>query len=123
LEEESARSKLAEAIRYTLSHWEGLTVFLADGRVEVDTNVVEREIRPIALGRRNALFSGSARGAEAWAVLASLINTAKLHELDPQTYLTDALEKIVSGQTKVNALDGLLPWRWKEARATQQAAA
>ena len=123
LEEESARSSLAKAIRYTLNHWAGLTVFLADGRVEVDTNVVEREIRPIALGRRNALFSGSARGAEAWAVLASLINTAKLHELDPQIYLTDVLEKIVSGQTKVNALDALLPWRWKEARATQQAAA
>jgi transposase len=123
LEEESAKSSLAKAIRYTLNHWAGLTVFLTNGRVEVGTNVVEREIRPIALGRRNALFSGSARGAEAWAILASLINTAKLHELDPQTYLTDVLEKIVSGQTKVNALDGLLPWRWKEAQATQQAAA
>jgi len=123
LEEESAKSSLAKAIRYTLNHWAGLTVFLADGRVEVDTNVVEREIRPIALGRRNALFSGSARGAEAWAVLASLINTAKLHGLDPQIYLTDVLEKIVSGQAKVNALDALLPWRWKEAQATPQAVA
>lgn len=120
LEEESAKSNLAQAIRYTLNHWDGLTVFVADGRVEVDSNVVEREIRPIALGRRNALFSGSPRGAEAWAILASIINTAKLHDLDPQTYLADVLEKVVSGQTKVNALHELLPWKWK---AAQQAAA
>ncbi len=89
----------------------------------MDSNVVEREIRPIALGRRNALFSGSPRGAEAWAILASIINTAKLHDLDPQTYLADVLERVVSGQTKVNALHELLPWKWKAARAAQQAAA
>jgi len=123
LAEESAKSDLAKAIRYTLNHWNGLTVFLADGRVEVDSNIVERTIRPIALGRRNALFAGSSRGAEAWAILASIINTAKLHDLDPQTYLADVLEKIVSGQTKVNALHELLPWVWKEARSQQTAAA
>jgi hypothetical protein len=123
LAEESAKSNLAAAIRYTLNHWDGLMVFLTDGRVEVDNNVVERTIRPIALGRRNALFAGSTRGAEAWAILASIINTAKLHELDPQTYLADVLEKIVSGQTKVNALHELLPWTWKAAQAAQMAAA
>jgi transposase len=122
LAEESAKSDLATAIKYTLNHWGGLTVFLTDGRVEVDSNIVERTIRPIALGRRNALFAGSARGAEAWAILASIINTAKLHELDPQTYLADVLEKIVSGQTKVNSLHELLPWTWKAARAQQTAA-
>src|SRR5690349_22871648 len=79
--------------------------------------------RVIALGRRNALFAGSSRGAEAWAILSSIINTAKLHELDPQTYLADVLEKIVSGQTKVNSLHELLPWAWKEARTQQTAAA
>ncbi len=120
---ESAKSNLAEAIRYTLNHWDGLTVFLTDGRVEVDSNVVERTMRPIALGRRNALFAGSQRGAEAWAIVASIINTAKLHELDPQTYLADVLEKIVSGQTKVNALHALLPGVWKAARVGQTAVA
>jgi transposase len=100
-----------------------LTVFLTDGRVEIDSNIVERTIRPIALGRRNALFAGSTRGAEAWAILASIINTAKLHALDPQTYLADVLEKIVSGQIKVNSLHELLPWAWKEARTQQTAAA
>lgn len=123
LDEESAKSDLAKAIKYTLNHWDGLTVFLTDGRVEVDSNVVERTIRPIALGRRNALFAGSARGAEAWAILASIVNTAKLHELDPQTYLADVLERIVSGHTKVNALHELLPWAWKAARAAQIGAA
>jgi hypothetical protein len=123
LDGESVKSRLAQAIRYTLNHWDGLTVFLADGRVEVDSNVVEREIRPIALGRRSALFSGSSRGAEAWAILASIINTAKLHELDPQTYLADVLGKIVSGETKMNALHELLPWKWKVIQAAQRAAA
>jgi transposase len=123
LAEESAKSDLAKAIKYTLNHWNGLTVFLMDGRVEVDSNIVERTIRPIALGRRNALFAGSSRGAEAWAILSSIINTAKLHELDPQTYLADVLEKIVSGQTTVNRLHELLPWTWKATRAEQSVAA
>ncbi|MGB6373812.1 MAG: IS66 family transposase [Methylocella sp.] len=119
LSEISAKSALAKAIRYTLGHWNGLGVFLTDGRVEVDNNTVERTIRPISLGRKNSLFAGSAVGGENWAILASLINSAKLHELDPQTYLSDILERIVSGQTKVNALHELLPWEWKASRATQ----
>ena len=117
LEEISTKSSLASAIRYTLGHWEGLTVFLGDGRVEVDNNTVERCIRPIPLGRKNALFAGSQSGGERWAILASLINTAKLHEIDPETYLADVLDRIVSGRTKVNALRELLPWNWKAARA------
>jgi transposase len=116
LEEISAKSSLASAIRYTLSHWKGLRVFLSDGRVEVDNNTVERGIRPIPLGRKNSLFAGSDSGGERWAVLASLINTAKLHDIDPQTYLADVLDRIVSGRTKVNALRELLPWEWKAAR-------
>jgi transposase len=79
-----SQSPLAGAINYALNHWDGLTLFLSDGRVEVDTNTVERSMRPIAMGRRNSLFSGSEGGAESWAILASLVNTAKLHELDPQ---------------------------------------
>jgi transposase len=123
LGEISAKSSLAGAIRYTLGHWKGLTVFLSDGRVEVDSNTVERSIRPIPLGRKNALFAGSRGGGERWAVLASLVNTAKLHEIDPQTYLADVLDRIVSGRAKANALHELLPWNWKAARAAQAAAA
>ena len=123
LAEISKKSPLAKAIRYTLGHWAGLSVFLTDGRVEVDNNTVERTIRAISLGRKNALFAGSSGGGESWAILASLINTAKLHDLDPQTYLADVLERIVSGQTKVNALGELLPWHWKTAQAERVHAA
>ena len=96
-----------------LNHWNGLTLFLADGRVEVDTNTVERSMRPIALGRKNSLFAGSEGGAESWAILGSLVATAKLNSLDPQTYLTDVLERIVSGRTQSHQLHDLLAWNWK----------
>lgn len=95
-------------------------MFLGDGRVEVDSNTVERDMRPIALGRRNSLFAGSEGGAESWAILASLINTAMLNDVDPQSWLTDVLERIVSGRTKSHQLDELLPWNWKAARAAAQ---
>jgi transposase len=123
LTEISTKSTLAEAIRYTLGHWAGLTVFLGDGRVEVDNNTVERAIRPIPLGRKNALFAGSDAGGERWAILASLINSAKLHAIDPLTYLSDVLDRIVSGRTKANALRELLPWHWKASRSPAAAVA
>ena len=69
LEIVSQKGKLAEAIRYALSRWEGLSHFLDDGRVELDSNVVKRAIRPLALNRRNALFAGSDAGGRLWAVL------------------------------------------------------
>jgi hypothetical protein len=75
----SGRSTLAEAIRYGLRHWTGLVLFLDDGRLELDTNTVERAIRPIALGRKNSLFAESDGGARHWAIVASLVATAKLN--------------------------------------------
>ncbi len=68
-----------------------------DGRIEIDSNIVERAIRPIALNRKNALFAGSDGGGEHWAVIASLVETAKLNAVDPQAYLADILTKIVNG--------------------------
>lgn len=123
LAEVSTKSGLAKAIRYTIGHWAGLSVFLVDGRVEVDNNTVERTIRPISLGRKNALFAGSSGGGENWAILASLINSAKLQDLDPQTYLTDVVDRIVSGRTKANALHELLPWMWKATHSPRAIAA
>jgi transposase len=64
---------------------------------------------------------GSEGGAESWATLASLINTAKLHDIDPRHYLTDVLERIVSGSTKINQLHMLSPWNWKAERDSSQA--
>lgn len=76
----------------------GLTVFLEDGRIEMDTNVVERAIRPHTLTRKNALFAGSDGGARRWAIAMTLIQTAKLNGVDPQAWLTDVLERSVSRQ-------------------------
>jgi transposase len=116
LEIVSQKSKLAEAIRYALSRWEGLTRFLDDGRIEIDNNIVERSIRPIALNRKNALFAGSDGGAEHWAALASLIETCKLNQVDPEAYLTDVITRIVQGHPN-NRLDELLPWAYRGAPA------
>ena len=92
----SGKSTIAEAIRYALSRWAGLTRYLDDGRIEIDNNVVERAMRPIALGRKNHLFAGSDEGGRHWAVHASLIETAKMNALDPQAYLADVLTKSAS---------------------------
>lgn len=110
-------SDLAKAMRYALRHWEGLTAFLDDGRIEMDTNVVERAIRPVTLNRKNALFAGSDGGARHWAIATTLIGTAKLNGVEPMAWLTDVLERIVSGRTKANELDSLLPWNWTPLNA------
>jgi transposase len=111
LERVSQKGKLAEAIRYALARWDGLSLFLDDGRVEIDSNIVERSIRPIALNRKNALFAGSDGGGEHWAVLASLIETCKLNGVDPQAYITDVITRIVQGHPN-SRLDELLPWAY-----------
>ena len=108
----SGRSTLAQAIRYALNHWKGLVLFVDDGRLELDTNTVERAMRPVALGRKNALFAGADSGGRHWAIVASLIQTAKLNNVEPLAWLTDVLERVVSGRTKRNELHTLLPWNW-----------
>lgn len=113
VERVSATSDLAKAIRYALRHWPGLVVFLDDGRVEMDTNVVERAIRPNTLTRKNALFAGSDGGARHWAMAMTLIQTAKLNGVEPMAWLTDVLERVVSGRTKAHELHTLLPWNWR----------
>ena len=110
----SQKNKLAEAIRYPLSRWAGLAHFLDDGRVEIDSNVVERAIRPITLNRKNALFAGSDGGGEHWATIASLIETAKLNGVDPYAYLADVMTRIVAGHPQ-SKLDDLLPWAYAPA--------
>jgi len=117
LERVSGKSALAEAMRYALRHWTGLVLFLDDGRLELDTNVIERAIRPIALGRKNHLFAGSDGGARHWAMVASLVATAKLNGVEPLAWLTDVLEQMVSGRTKAHELERLLPWSWQAERA------
>ncbi len=71
----SAKSSIGEALKYIAKYWDGLLLFLEDGRIELDSNAVERTIRPIALNRKNALFAGHDAGAQNWAMIASLIET------------------------------------------------
>ncbi len=117
----SGASDLAKAMRYAIRHWPGLVVFLDDGRVEMDTNVVERAIRPNTLTRKNALFAGSDGGAKHWALAMTLIQTAKLNGVDPLAWLTDVLERIVSGRTKAHEMHTLLPWTWAAANSGAKA--
>jgi transposase len=105
---------IAQALRYGLNHWHGLVRFLDDGRIEIDSNTVERSMRPIALNRKNALFAGSDEGAEKWAMLASLIETCKLHGVDPEAYLTDVLTKLVNNWPN-SRVAALTPWGWAAA--------
>jgi len=107
----SQKSTLAVAIRYAISRWAGLTLYVEDGRVEMDSNTVERSIRPLALTRKNALFAGSDRGGEHWAVIASLVETCKLNGVDPQSYFADVIARIVGGHHQ-SRLDELLPWAY-----------
>jgi transposase len=117
----SGKSTIAEAIRYALSRWDGLIRFLDDGRIEIDSNVVERSIRPIALGRKNHLFAGSDGGGEHWAVIASLIETCKMNDVDPEAYLRDVLAKIVA-RHPMSRVDELLPFAYAEPTADRVAA-
>ena len=118
----SGKSLIAEAIRYGLNHWDGLTRFLDDGRIELDTNIVERSIRPMVLNRKNALFAGHDQGAENWACIASLIETCKLHGVDPQAYFADVLTKLVN-LWPASRLDELMPWAWAAERSSNKLAA
>jgi transposase len=109
-------SPTAEAIRYTLSRWTGLTRFLDDGRIELDTNAVERAMRPIALNRKNSLFAGSDEGAHHWAILATLVECCKLHAVNPQAYFEDVLTRLVNGHPQSD-IDQLTPWAWPATSA------
>ena len=118
----SAKAPIAEEIRYGLNHWDGLTRFLEDGRIELDTNNVERGIRPIVLNRKNALFAGHDHGAENWACIASLIETCKLNDVDPQAYFTDVLTKLVN-LWPASRIDELMPWAWAAEHSAKRLAA
>ncbi len=117
----SAKATIAEDIRYALNHWDGLIRFLDDGRIELDTNIVERSIRPLILNRKNALFAGHDEGAENWACIASLVETCKLCGVDPQAYLTDVLTKLVN-LWPASRLDELMPWAYAAERSRSLAA-
>ena len=100
----------------------GADFFLDDGRIELDTNIVERGIRPIVLDRKNALFAGHDEGAENWACIAPLIETCKLNGADPQAYFADVLTRLIN-LWPASLLDQLMPWVWAAEHSNQKLAA
>ena len=116
----SARSELAEALRYIIKRRTALTRFATDARLEADNNITENAIRCIALGRRNWLFAGSHSGSERTAAVCSILQTAKLKGVNPEAYLTDTLAKIAAGHP-ISRISELMPWVYRSS--THQAAA
>jgi hypothetical protein len=114
----SSGSTLAEDIRYALNHWEGLTRFLEDGRLELDTNPVENAIRPICL-TSNALFAGHKIGNENWALLASIVATCKLNDVNPVSHIAETLEAIIDGHSH-SRIEDLMLWRFRNTSSQPQ---
>lgn len=107
----SKKSDLGMAAAYVLDHWPGLILFADDGRIEMDSNLIENRIRPLTLGRKNALFAGHDEGGQSWARFASVIGTCRLNGVEPYAWLTAALEAIAGGHPKSD-IDALLPWNF-----------
>jgi transposase len=108
----SGKSKTAEAIRYAFTRREALERFLTDGRVEIDSNIVERAIRPQTITRKNSLFAGSEGGGRTWATLATLLQTCKTNSVDPLDWLSQTLSRIAQGWP-VTEIEALMPWNFK----------
>ncbi len=116
----SARNEIAKAIQYSLNRWTALTRFLDDGRLCISNNAAERALRGIAVGRHNWTFAGSDEGGQRAAAIYTLIETAKLNDVDPHAWLADVLARLQDHPAK--RIDELLPWNWKRARLQQAAA-
>jgi transposase len=111
----SGKTKLAEAIRYALNRIPKARGYLSDGQLELDNNTCERSIRPIALGRKNYLFMRSVGGGKAAAVAYTLIETAKMNNVDPEAWLTWVLQRLPDH--KINRIEELMPWNWQAEKA------
>jgi len=107
------KSPMGEAIDYALGQWAALTRYLEDGRLDIDNNAVERELRPIAVGRKNYLFLGSDQGGRSAAIIYSLIRTCKRHGIEPFGYLRDVLDRIADHP--ITRIEELTPLAWKQA--------
>src|SRR5487761_1910484 len=116
----SPKSDMGKALAYLANHWEGLCVYLDDGRVEMDSNPVENLIRPLTLNRKNSLFAGHDEGAQNWAHLASLIGTCKLNGVEPFAYMKATLEALATGHRNAD-IDMLLPWNFSALRTAAAA--
>lgn len=105
------KSLLGTAINYTLSRWDKLKSYTADGKLEIDNNLVENAIRPVALGRKNYLFAGSHESAQRAAMIYSLLSCCRICEVEPVAYFTEVFRKLPD--YPVNQVQNLLPFHWK----------
>ena len=117
----SRHAEVAKAMDYMLKRWVAFTRFLDDGRICLTNNAAERELRGIALGRKSWLFAGSDRGGERAAVMYTLIQTARLNDVDPQAWLADVLARI--NDHIITDLAALLPWHWAAEMERRKVAA
>lgn len=108
----SGKSKTAEAIRYALTRREALERFLTDGSIEIDSNIVERAIRPQTITRKNSLFAGSEGGGRTWATVATLLQTCKMNGVDPLDWLSQTLTRIAQGWP-ASEIEALMPWNFR----------
>jgi len=105
------KSAIGVAIGYTLGRWDRLKRYIDDGRYEIDNNLIENSIRPVALGRKNFLFAGSHEAAQRAAMIYSFLGTCKINNKNPSDWFNDILNRI--SDYKVNHLEELLPNNWK----------
>jgi transposase len=117
----SRHADVAKAMDYMLKRWEAFCRFLSDGRICLTNNAAERALRGIALERKAWLFAGSDSGGERAAAMYSLIQTAKLNDVDPRAWLADVLRRI--NDHPASRLEQLLPWNWDGANCLEKAAA
>lgn len=107
------QSLIGKAFAYSLRRWDKLCLYTTDGKLEIDNNLIENAIRPVALGRKNYLFAGSHDSAQRAAVVYSILASCKIANINPVEYLTDVLSKIADHP--INTIDELLPERWGKA--------
>jgi transposase len=116
----SKNSETGKAIDYSLKRWDALARFLDDGRICMSNNAAERELRAVAIGRKNWTFAGSDEGGRRAAAIYTLIATAKLNGVDPQAWLADVLARLQDHPAK--RIQELLPWNWRPQNIAAQAA-
>ena len=106
------KSPIAQAMAYFLPRWEKLCIYTTDALLQIDNNLVENAIRPVAIGRKNYLFAGSHEAAQRAAMVYSLLATCKLHDINPYYWLRDVLENMHRFNT--DTIETLLPQNWNK---------
>ncbi|TCZ65007.1 IS66 family transposase, partial [Roseicella aquatilis] len=111
----SGKSTLAKAMQYALNRWDALSRYIEDGRLSIDNNLAERQLRGIAVTRKNYLFVGSDAGGQRAAIIYTIAESAKLNGLDPEAYIASVLDRLANGHP-ITRIGELLPWNFRPSR-------